>query len=184
MAVQTITYDDKSYLNQNQDIAAVNKCNDTDMNEIKSVVNNNATELSNVITINQTYATASYAGAAIAGSTNPFNGFNTFASHGNLTTSSTGVTIGSGINAVLVSAGLELQNATNSYDLISAGIIQNSTTLVSMYNEVRNSNGSQGFITLPTTVVTVQEGDTISVFGNGEVSTNIRRANLTVKALY
>lgn len=45
MAVQNITYDDKSYLNQNSDIADVNKINDSDMNEIKSVVNNNATIL-------------------------------------------------------------------------------------------------------------------------------------------
>lgn len=49
MAVQKITYDDKSYLNQNSDIADVNKCNDTDLNEIKSVVNNNATELTNIM---------------------------------------------------------------------------------------------------------------------------------------
>lgn len=48
MAVQTITYDDKSYLNQNSDIADVNKINDTDMNMIKTVVNNNATELTNM----------------------------------------------------------------------------------------------------------------------------------------
>lgn len=48
MAVQTITYDDKSYLNQNSDIANVNKVNDTDMNEIKAVVNNNATEVENI----------------------------------------------------------------------------------------------------------------------------------------
>lgn len=47
MAVQTITYDDKSYLNQNSSIADINKVNDTDMNMIKSVVNNNATETSN-----------------------------------------------------------------------------------------------------------------------------------------
>lgn len=42
MAVQTITYGDKQYLNQNADIPATNKVQDTDMNEIKSVVNNNA----------------------------------------------------------------------------------------------------------------------------------------------
>ena len=47
MAVQTITYGDKSYLNQNADIPATNKVQDTDMNEIKSVVNNNANELIN-----------------------------------------------------------------------------------------------------------------------------------------
>lgn len=49
MAVQTITYDDKQYLNQNSSIADVNKCNDTDLNEIKSVVNNNAQILQNSI---------------------------------------------------------------------------------------------------------------------------------------
>ena len=49
MAVQTITYDDKSYLNQNPDIADVNKVNDTDMNMIKSVVNNNANEITSLI---------------------------------------------------------------------------------------------------------------------------------------
>lgn len=48
MAVQTISYDDKSYLNQNSSIAAVNKVNDTDMNEIKSVVNNNASEVTTI----------------------------------------------------------------------------------------------------------------------------------------
>lgn len=47
MAVQTLTYGDKQFLNQNADIPATNKVQDTDMNEIKSVVNNNATEASN-----------------------------------------------------------------------------------------------------------------------------------------
>lgn len=48
MAVQTITYDDKQYLNQNADIPAINKVQDTDMNEIKAVVNNNAQEVTNI----------------------------------------------------------------------------------------------------------------------------------------
>lgn len=48
MAVQTITYDDKQYINQNADIPATNKVQDTDMNEIKAVVNNNANELINL----------------------------------------------------------------------------------------------------------------------------------------
>lgn len=45
MAIQTITYIDKQYLNQNADIPAINKVQDTDMNEIKSVVNNNANNI-------------------------------------------------------------------------------------------------------------------------------------------
>ena len=49
MAVETITYANKSYINQNSEIADTNKVNDTDMNEIKSVVNNNALELSTCV---------------------------------------------------------------------------------------------------------------------------------------
>lgn len=45
MAVQTITYSNKSYINENASVAATNKVQATDMNEIKTVVNNNASEL-------------------------------------------------------------------------------------------------------------------------------------------
>ena len=48
MAIQNITYDNKTALNQNNDIPNINKVTASDMNEIKSVVNNNATELSNL----------------------------------------------------------------------------------------------------------------------------------------
>ena len=46
MAVQTITYDNKVALNENPSVADINKVTDDDMNEIKSVVNNNASETS------------------------------------------------------------------------------------------------------------------------------------------
>ena len=45
-----ITYQDKSAVNVNNDVADVNKVNATDMNEIKSVVNTNATALDNLTT--------------------------------------------------------------------------------------------------------------------------------------
>ena len=47
MAIQNITYDNKEFLNQNVDVPLINKVTDDDLNEIKSVVNNNATELQN-----------------------------------------------------------------------------------------------------------------------------------------
>ena len=47
MAIKTITYLDKAALNENSDIADINKCNASDLNEIKNVVNNNANETSN-----------------------------------------------------------------------------------------------------------------------------------------
>lgn len=47
MAIQNITYSDKTYINENPSVPATQKCMAVDMNEIKSVVNNNATELGN-----------------------------------------------------------------------------------------------------------------------------------------
>ena len=45
MAIQTIQYQNKVALNTNPEIADINKCNASDMNEIKSVVNNNANNI-------------------------------------------------------------------------------------------------------------------------------------------
>lgn len=45
MAIQTIGYANKVTLNENTDVADINKVKADDMNEIKSVVNNNASEL-------------------------------------------------------------------------------------------------------------------------------------------
>lgn len=42
--MQTITYDTKSYINENPTVPATNKIQAVDMNEIKTVVNNNANE--------------------------------------------------------------------------------------------------------------------------------------------
>lgn len=49
MAIKTITYANKTALNTNADIPNINKVTDNDMNEIKEVVNNNATMLGNII---------------------------------------------------------------------------------------------------------------------------------------
>lgn len=61
MATQTINYTDKVFLNENSSIADINKIKDVDMNEIKSVVNNNASETdtnaTNITNI-QTYSTS------------------------------------------------------------------------------------------------------------------------------
>lgn len=50
MAVQSITYGNKTQIYANNDVADANKVKADDMNEIKSVVNNNATELTNTNT--------------------------------------------------------------------------------------------------------------------------------------
>ena len=56
--MQTISYTDKSALNENAGIADINKCNASDMNEIKSVVNSNASECGNASNLNTTDKTS------------------------------------------------------------------------------------------------------------------------------
>lgn len=76
MAVQTITYGDKSYLNENANVPATNKVQDIDMNEIKSVVNNNANELTNImgkILWNNPNPTVSFSPQTITLSTNNYD---------------------------------------------------------------------------------------------------------------
>ena len=46
-----ITYADKSYLNENASVPAINKVQDTDMNEIKTVVNTNDTNVGDLTTL-------------------------------------------------------------------------------------------------------------------------------------
>lgn len=50
--MQTINYTNKTALNVNSSIADVNKCNAGDLNEIKSVVNANASECGNASSLN------------------------------------------------------------------------------------------------------------------------------------
>lgn len=56
--MQVIEYTNKSALNENVGIADVNKCNAVDMNEIKTVVNNNATECGDATNLNTTNKTS------------------------------------------------------------------------------------------------------------------------------
>ena len=46
-----ITYDDKISINENADIPAINKCQASDMNEIKNVINENYDEYTNIIPV-------------------------------------------------------------------------------------------------------------------------------------
>lgn len=56
--MQTISYTDKTALNTNASIADVNKCNASDMNSIKSVVNANASECGNASSLNTSNKTS------------------------------------------------------------------------------------------------------------------------------
>lgn len=56
--MQVITFADKSALNQNTSIADTNKCNASDLNQIKNVVNANATECGDSASLNTTSKTS------------------------------------------------------------------------------------------------------------------------------
>lgn len=59
MAIDTITYSNKSFINENVGVADTNKIKDTDMNEIKRVVNETVTQVNENttdISNSQTYA--------------------------------------------------------------------------------------------------------------------------------
>ncbi len=144
---------------------------------------NNIYTLEKILNVNNSYANASYIGSAISGSDSAFSSFDTFSSNGNLTPTSSGITIGAGIRYVMVSGGMLLQNTVASYNLAYCGITKNSVQIEQFYTELRNSNGVQGFISLPTTIIPVKKGDIIAIFGNGDSRTNIRRAYLNVKAV-
>lgn len=53
-----ITYADKTTMNSNSSIPAINKCQASDMNEIKSVVNNNYSEVGDITTLTTTDKTS------------------------------------------------------------------------------------------------------------------------------
>ena len=53
-----ITYADKSTMNENSSIPAINKCQASDMNEIKSVVNGNYNEVGNITNLTTTDKTS------------------------------------------------------------------------------------------------------------------------------
>ena len=52
--MQSISFTNKTALNSNTSIADVNKCNAGDLNEIKTVVNANASECGNASSLNTT----------------------------------------------------------------------------------------------------------------------------------
>ena len=62
MAINTITYSDKSALNVNANIPDINKVKADDMNEIKQVVNDNATAMGDVSTLKTNTTTDIVAG--------------------------------------------------------------------------------------------------------------------------
>lgn len=173
MAIQTITYDDKVALNENPSVAEINKVTDNNMNEIKNVVNNNATETStNTTNVNtnttkitnlQAIATATFTNDK----TNLPSGvlaFDTLNSSSNkLTLSNGGIRIGTGISKVLVSGNVFFQFTAAQQNYVYIMIRKNTTNISIAIGPEAFANA---FISVPFTpvLVDVQEGDIFYMF--------------------
>lgn len=184
MAVQTITYEDKSYLNQNADIPATNKVQDTDMNEIKTVVNNNAAELQNVQTKNIITLASNGGGTISATNKIPLNTI--IGQVGTKLTANTSthrIVVGSGITHILITA--QAQGYTSDNNNCQIAIYKNGVATMKSY-QVKAT-----YATMPisTYVIDVQEGDYFELYvisGTLNVSTGLGNGNLcyiTVEAI-
>ena len=111
---QRISYSDKVAINTNSNVADINKCNASDLNEIKNVINANATELENVetevydkniITVGLSANTDVSIGTAWTYYTLNMNTLNaSIGSKLTFNSSTHRITIGSGVSYVKVSA--------------------------------------------------------------------------------
>lgn len=119
MAIKTITYNDKTFLNQNTSIADENKVNDTDLNQIKDVVNTNANNIGDLSNLNE--------GTTIVDSVNGCIG-DVLWTNSNTTSN-------------FISQNVNLNTAPN-YDVIGVWLYRNTTN--AELEEIRIKNGTGG----------------------------------------
>ena len=184
MSINTITYADKQATNVNANINANNKCQASDMNEIKTVVNANANLQGDLSSLNTTTKTS------IVGAINEvlnreiltatIAGDKTFSSTSDtlitlvqnskigskLSVSSGKVVIGSGVSYVLISGKANFNSLTSSSNQRYFKIKQNGTEImVSRISSPSNTNGLA--FTMPPQLVPVSAGDEISASVQG-----------------
>lgn len=157
---QTITYNDKTYLNENSSIADENKVKDTDMNEIKSVVNANATILDNQAPQAITLETNVVTGVISATTKFALNKVrNQVGTQITGNTSTHRVIIGSGVSNVMVSA--QVQGARQGGGAVQIELRKNGTQIKKAYMSATDS-----FQTMPILpfIESVQENDYFELY--------------------
>lgn len=158
MAAQTITYEDKQYLNENADIPATNKVQDTDMNEIKTVVNNNANELSNEMNHQYIVATVSSSQTITQDFKVPFN--QTILNSGNFTLTNSNIIIGENINHIRISFSAIIENWAGSTNYIGAIIKKNN---IEVSQTINGSPSAYLSAFLPSAIIEVEQNDVIEL---------------------
>lgn len=166
---QRISYSDKVAINTNSNVADINKCNASDLNEIKNVINANATELENVetevydkniITVGLSVNTNVSIGTAWTYYTLNMNTL--IASIGSKLTfnsSTHRITIGSGVSYVKVSACGIVRGITNDIEL---NIRKNGTIIGTGASRWTNTNYYMN-LAITDILVPVSSGDYIDM---------------------
>ena len=179
-----ITYEDKEFLNKNKNIADKNKVNDTDLNEIKTVVNQNDTNVGDLAALNtndkssivnainsltncgkfiKLNKTSSQSYSAntrfeVSWQTETFNNTNNI-----LTKNNNHVQCTSGTHTVLINAFLQMIGSSENYIYIS----YNGQQIASFIN----SGG--GASTIMSVVLQMNENDYVSVDAYGNNNGNV-----------
>lgn len=183
-----ITYNNKSYINQNPDIPNSNKITDDDMNEIKSVVNANYTEHKDKIDLISNCITATLSTTKTLSTTNyeklPIDTDNTVGTLLTLDTVNNVVKIGAGITKVMVSANVLFSTGGTSSTRRGISIYKNSSQII--YNSTKGDTTYTGCSIAPY-ILDVQENDTIGLYAinQGASGSVISATNtyLTVKVV-
>lgn len=183
-----ITYQDKSYLNQNANIALVNKVADTDMNEIKSVVNGNDDDYRALINKYRNVITAQPSSNSTLSDTQPNQVLlDTSDGYGSLLTlNNYEIVIGEGVSKVKVSANvLYSTGGTGGSGSRRGAIIYKNNNQV-LYNMTASTETYTG-VSIAPFIMSVQENDTISLYmrNQGTTGSTMSAANtfLTVEVV-
>lgn len=198
-----VTFEDKVTLNENADIPNINKCRASDLNEIKSVVNendDNKLEKSSVKTTKTATDTDTYScnyindatqkqiisvetGSAFNFTINEYTEINTwklYNQNGNKFSVENGkVKVGTGISKVKITATLSIDNQTQ--DIIYCYPKLNGVSLSPWCLINLNYTGTLTF----STMCNVKENDIIScaLYSTKNANINAGRANMIIEAI-
>lgn len=166
-----ITYANKVTMNENASVPAVNKVRAADMNEIKSVVNENA--IRDVITAYLTSdITITTGGAYVDISLNA-----SISSGTKLTLNNNGIVVGSGITKVIVSAKIGLPSNKMSTGAKNIVIRKNGSIVDRNWLSI-STTGNNGLV-LPSKLIDVQEGDVLKLGYYGAANDGINGGAFT-----
>lgn len=204
MSINKITYSDKQAINTNPALQAINKVQDVDMNEIKSVVNTNADLMGDLTTLTTTDKTS------VVNAINELNGRNILTatigsditlsntsdapltlslsnSVGNLlSVSNGGVVIGDGVHKVLICGKGQYNVLANSTSARYFKIKKNNTEVLVCKTSSPSNTGTLN-VAMPNILLSVNSGDIITASVQGASGDVIRSGvlwtNITIEVV-